>query len=170
MWGRDVLISSLVLPFTGGRGQIISLWAKQRHFLFNCEAERQSPLRQAIMYGYNAQNNRKQRLKSKKQIQHVVRTGSSLLQVNNLCCLLSVHGGACMAGMDWRKDSLQQVILALATSSVIYIIPGIKCNLESPLKTISSKQDRRSSPTGFFSKKRAVSTNPLVTIVSVLVK
>ena len=56
--GGDVLVSSFLQPFTGGQGS----------------------LRQAIMYDYNNKSNEKQRLKSKKQIQHGVRFCSSLLQ------------------------------------------------------------------------------------------
>ena len=31
-WGRDVLISSFLQPFTGGQGQNVCLWAEQRPF------------------------------------------------------------------------------------------------------------------------------------------
>ena len=50
--------------FIGGLGQIVSLWAEQRHF--NMQAEGQGSLRQAIMYDYN-NGNEKQKLK--KQVQ-----------------------------------------------------------------------------------------------------
>ena len=52
--GEDVLVSFFLQPFTGGQGS----------------------LRQAIMYDYNNKSNKKQGLKSKKQIQRGVRFSS----------------------------------------------------------------------------------------------
>ena len=51
-FGRGVLISSC------RQVQIISLLAEQRQF--NSQAKGQNPFRQAIMYGYNNSNNKKQ--------------------------------------------------------------------------------------------------------------
>ena len=62
-----MFISSSLQPGTGGWSQIVALRAEHSHF--NIQAEGQCSLRQAIIYGYNNSSNRKQRLKSKKQIQ-----------------------------------------------------------------------------------------------------
>ena len=59
---------------TDGLGQIVSLWAEQRHLRLS-QAEGQGYLRQAIMYDYN--NNSNKRLKSKKLIQQGVEKDSS---------------------------------------------------------------------------------------------
>ena len=56
--GRNVLISSFLQPFTGGQGQIISLWVEWRHF--NSPAERQASLRRAIMCDYKSKGNENQ--------------------------------------------------------------------------------------------------------------
>ena len=81
--GGDVLISSFLQPFTHRWAwsdcHPVS-WTKA--LWFNIQAEGQGSLREAIMYDYNNKSNEKQRLKSKKQIQHGVKIGSSLLQLD----------------------------------------------------------------------------------------
>ena len=52
----DVLAPSFLESFTGGQGQIISLWAKQRHFNLRVRQMGQGSLRQTITYAYNNKN------------------------------------------------------------------------------------------------------------------
>lgn len=70
--GRDVLVSSFLQQFIGGKVRLSpKSWTKALSLILK---QRQVSLRQAIMYEYNNKNSEKQR--SKKQIQHGVKIGS----------------------------------------------------------------------------------------------
>ena len=66
---RDVFISSLLQPFTSGQGQTFSLWAEKSHFSLTFRQRSRIPQQKRWV------------AKAKvKEIQHAVKTGSSLLQ------------------------------------------------------------------------------------------